>query len=64
MLQKGKLENLKHEINRYKINILGIVEVCWKDKGDFLSEGKRVIYSGGEHARGWCSLNPRQNSCR
>ena len=50
MLQKGKLENLKLEMNRYKINILGVAEVRWKDKGDFLSEDKRVIYSGGERA--------------
>ena len=50
MLQKGKLEDLKLEMNRYMTNILGVAEVRWKDKGDFLSEDKRVIYSGGERA--------------
>ena len=48
MMQKGKLENVKQEMKRNNINILGLSEVRWKDNGDFKSEDIRVIYSGGK----------------
>jgi hypothetical protein len=51
MLRKGKLENVKQEMNRNKINILGISEVRWKDVGDFESDSIRVIYSGGKESQ-------------
>jgi len=47
MNQKGKLENVKREMERYGINILGLSEVSWKGSGDFESDGTRVVYSGG-----------------
>ena len=47
MLQKGKLENIKREMERNKVNILGLCEVRWKECGDFLSDDIRIIYSGG-----------------
>jgi hypothetical protein len=53
MLRKGKLENLKREMIKLEINILGISEVRWKEGGDFVSDGFRVIYAGGmESQRG------------
>ena len=45
---KGKLENVKEEMRRYKLNVLGVTEVRWLDEGDFESDKYRVIYSGGE----------------
>ena len=39
MLRGGKLENVKREMSRNKINILGLSEVRWKEGGDFESDG-------------------------
>ena len=48
MMQKGKLENVKREMKRYGLNVLGLSEVRWKESGDFMSDDVRVIYSGGQ----------------
>jgi hypothetical protein len=49
----GKLENLKREVERYKMDVVGISEMRWTDEGDFWSEDYRIIYSGGtENCRG------------
>ena len=48
MMKKEKIETLKMEMKRNKINILGLSETRWKDTGDYVSEGTRVIYSGVE----------------
>ena len=48
MLQKGKLENIKAEMKRLQINILGLSEVRWKGAGMFSTDGFTLIYSGGE----------------
>jgi hypothetical protein len=49
----GKLVNVIREMRTAKINILGLSEVRWKDGGDFISDGVRVIYAGGtENQRG------------
>ena len=45
---KGKLENVKREMVRNGLNVLGVSEVRWKGNGDFESDDFRVIYSGGE----------------
>ena len=53
MNEKGKLENLKSEMTRNRIDVLGVSEVRWKDGGDFMSDEYRVIFSGGgERQRG------------
>ena len=53
MLQKGKLENIKQEIKRMKIIILGISEVRWQGAGKITSGTFEIFYSGGsEHERG------------
>src|SRR5918996_3720690 len=48
MNQTGKLENIKEEMERNGLNVLGMCEVRWKDCGDFDSGGYRVVYSGGK----------------
>lgn len=48
MNRAGKLENVKEEMRRNKLNILGLSEMRWKGNGDFISEQFRVIYAGGE----------------
>src|SRR6478609_4198165 len=43
----GKLENVKKEMRRNRLSIMGVSEVRWKDEGDFVSDGYRVMYTGG-----------------
>jgi len=51
LLQTGKLENLKVEMKRLKIDILGVSEMRWPKSGDFWSGEYRIIYSGTEDGR-------------
>lgn len=48
MRVKGKLENVKEEMRRLKLNVLGLSEVRWEGVGDFVSDEVRVIYSGSK----------------
>jgi len=51
--QPGKIDGVIQEMDRLKINILGLCEVRWKHSGQFKKGEKTVIYSGGdEHRRG------------
>src|SRR6476619_3813843 len=43
----GKLENVKEEMRRNRLTIMGVSEVRWKDGGDFVSGGYRVMFAGG-----------------
>ena len=53
LYQSGKLENVKQEMMRLNINILGINETRWTANGDFMIDGYKMIYAGGEkHERG------------
>src|SRR6187399_1664962 len=45
---RGKLENVKREMRRNKLNVLGLSEVRWKGAGDQMSEEYRIVHSGGE----------------
>lgn len=51
LLKPGKLENLKIEMKKQKLDILGISEMRWSGTGDFWSEDYRIIYSGPEEGR-------------
>ena len=48
MRVRGKLENVKQEMRRLKLNVLGLSEVRWEGEGDFVSDEYRVIYSGSK----------------
>ena len=48
MLQPEKLENVKREMKRYNLSLLGLCEVRWKNQTDFWSDEIRVICSGGK----------------
>ena len=53
LYQKGKLDNVVQEMNRMRINILGISETRWTGSGEFTVEKHKMIYSGGiRHERG------------
>ena len=44
----GRLEEVKREMKRNGLSILGISEVRWKGQKEFVSDRVRVISSGGE----------------
>ena len=45
LYQCGKLENVKKEMTRLKINILGINETRWLKNGNFMIDDFKMIYS-------------------
>ena len=47
MNEGGKLENVKCEMKRNGLSILGLSEVRWLGEGEFDSDDFKVIYSGG-----------------
>lgn len=51
MLVRGKLENVKREMERNKVNVMGLSEVRWQGNGDFYSDEYRVIYAGGSESQ-------------
>ena len=38
LLQSGKLENLKEEMRRNKVDVMGISEVRWEQSGELMSD--------------------------
>jgi nitrogen regulatory protein PII len=48
--QGGKLENLKKEMQKNTVSVLGVSEVRWKGQGEIKSGDYRVYYSGGDSA--------------
>jgi len=48
--QGGKLENLKMEMQKNEVSVLGVSEVRWKGQGEIRSGDYIVCYSGGERA--------------
>ena len=48
LLQAGKLENLKEEMRRNKVDVMGISEVRWKQSGELMSDEFRMFYSSGD----------------
>ena len=51
MQRKGKLENIKREMNRNRLNILGLSEVQWKESKDITSDGIRIISMVASHGQ-------------
>ena len=53
LYQTGKYENIKQEMKRLNLDILGLSEVRWKGAGELIDKDIRFIYSGGEtHHKG------------
>ena len=50
-MNQGKLEVVKQEIARVKVDILGISELKWTGMGDFNSDDHYIYYCGQESLR-------------
>ena len=50
-MNEGKLEVIKQETARVKINILGISELKWTRMGEFNSDDHCIYYCGQESLR-------------
>ena len=48
LAQSGKLENVKQEMERMKVDLMGIAEMRWKNDGKLVSGDHTVLYSGPE----------------
>jgi hypothetical protein len=63
MFQKGKLENVKKEMQRLLVNVLGISEVRWTGPGSFPTYNFNLFYFGGDqHERGVGILLDKETS--
>ena len=51
-MNQGKLEVIKQEMARVKVNILGISELKWTGMGEFNSDDHYIYYHGQESLRG------------
>ena len=50
-MNQGKLEVVKQEMERVKIDILGISELKWTGMGEFNSDEHLIYYCGQESLR-------------
>ena len=50
-MNKGKLEVVKQEKSRVKVNILGISKLKWTGMGEFNSDDHYIYYCGQESLR-------------
>ena len=50
-MNQGKLEVVKQEMARLKVNILGISELKWTGMGEFNSDDHNIYYCGQESLR-------------
>jgi hypothetical protein len=48
--QGGKLENIKKEMQKNAVSVLGVSEIWWKGQGEIRSGDYIVYYSGGDRA--------------
>ena len=63
LYQLGKLDNVKQEIIRLKVDILGVCETRWTGSGEFHSDDFKVLYSGGQtHERGVAVILNKQGA--
>ena len=65
MQKRGKLENIKRDMSRNRLNILGLSEVWWKESRDLTSDGVRMICTVAKRDQGGVAiLLDRETSMR
>ena len=52
MFQKGKLENVKKEMERLKVNVLGLSEIGWTGARSSKTGNFTIFYSEGDQHEG------------
>ena len=63
MFQKGKLKNVKKEMERLKVNVLGLSEIRWTGAGYFKTGNFIIFYSrGDQRERGISILLDKETS--
>ena len=62
LLQAGTLENLKEEIRRNKLDVMGVSEVRWEQNGELKSDEFTMFYSSGD-AKGSHGVRAVLGSC-
>ena len=50
-MNQGKVEAVKQEMARVNVDILGIGELKWTEKGEFNSDDHYIYYCGQESPR-------------
>ena len=61
--QQGKLDNVVLETDRFKLSVLGLCEVRWRNDRQSVKGDNTVIYSGGDqHHRGVALILNKQFS--
>ena len=50
-MNQGKLEVVKQEMARVNVDILGISELKWTERGEFNSDDHYIYYCGQESLR-------------
>ena len=50
-MNQGKLEVVKQEVTRVKVDILGISELKWTGMGEFNSDDHSIYYCGQKFLR-------------
>ena len=63
-MNQGKLEVVKQEMARVKIDILGICELKWTEMGKFNSDDHYINYLDKNPLEEWSSPHRQQNSLR
>ena len=64
-LNRGsKLENMKKEMQKNAVSVLGVSEVRWKGQGEIRSGDYTVYYSGGECAEKGVAIVVRKSVVR
>ena len=65
LLQKGKVENVKHKMAWLGINVLWKSETRWPGEDDYKSDGFRIIHSEGEESQRGVAiiLDKRRANC-
>jgi len=61
MNQSGKLDNLKIEMNRLWVGMLGLSDMKWPQQGDFWSGNIRVIHTRAENGIGGVGIVLRRD---
>ncbi|XP_026467812.1 craniofacial development protein 2-like [Ctenocephalides felis] len=63
-MRAGKLENLKREMDKCKVDVVGLSEVRWQGQGETESDGFTMYHSGGDISERGVAVMVRNKSVR